>query len=74
MHLVTLTCPSCGEDRPFQRPPCLDGHGGDCPEWTCVDCGTALLTGELTGSSAGSVAVQRTAPVATGFSSAAVAA
>ncbi|MQA96394.1 MAG: hypothetical protein GEV11_17750 [Streptosporangiales bacterium] len=66
MHLVTLTCPSCGEARRFQRPPCPDGHGDDCPDRACVDCGTALLIGFL--------AEQRTAPVATGYSSAAIAA
>ena len=37
------TCPSCAGERPFEAPPCLDGHGADCPELACVDCGTALL-------------------------------
>jgi hypothetical protein len=37
------TCPSCARERPFEVPPCLDGHGADCPELACVDCGTALL-------------------------------
>jgi hypothetical protein len=42
-------CPPCGEVRDFVQPPCADGHtddGGDCPEWICVDCGTALLIGD----------------------------
>jgi hypothetical protein len=33
----------------FVQPPCIDGHtddGGECPEWACADCGTALVTGE----------------------------
>ncbi|SEL85021.1 hypothetical protein SAMN04515665_12126 [Blastococcus sp. DSM 46786] len=41
-------CPSCGDDRDFVQPPCVDGHtedGGECPEWACADCGTALATG-----------------------------
>ncbi|CCG04627.1 hypothetical protein [Blastococcus saxobsidens] len=41
-------CPSCGDDRDFVQPPCVDGHtedGGECPEWACADCGTALVTG-----------------------------
>ena len=42
------TCPECGDLRVFVQPPCADGHtddGGECPEWVCADCGTALLTG-----------------------------
>jgi hypothetical protein len=41
-------CPTCDDDREFGQPPCVDGHtadGGDCPEWACADCGTALLSG-----------------------------
>jgi hypothetical protein len=41
-------CPPCGEIREFVQPPCADGHtddGGECPEWICVDCGSALLIG-----------------------------
>ncbi|MFA1538808.1 hypothetical protein [Actinomadura monticuli] len=29
----------------FEQPPCLDGHGGQCPERACVECGTAVLVG-----------------------------
>ena len=36
-------CPSCGDERLFEVPPCPDGHGADCPERACVACGTALL-------------------------------
>ena len=46
----TEHCPMCGEAREFEQPPCVDGHtadGGDCPEWICVDCGTAFLLGDL---------------------------
>ena len=41
-------CPTCDEVTEFVQPPCADGHtadGGECPEWICVDCGDALLTG-----------------------------
>lgn len=38
-------CSACGTERPFEQPPCFDGHGDDCPEWACVDCGGALLVG-----------------------------
>jgi hypothetical protein len=41
-------CPPCGEIREFIQPECLDGHtddGGDCPEWACADCGSAVVLG-----------------------------
>jgi hypothetical protein len=41
-------CPSCGDDREFVQPPCIDGHtadGEECPEWACAECGDALLVG-----------------------------
>jgi hypothetical protein len=41
-------CPSCHEVLHFVQPPCADGHtvdGGECPEWACADCGTALVIG-----------------------------
>jgi hypothetical protein len=43
-------CPPCGEITEFVQPPCADGHtenGGECPEWACVDCGAAVVLGEL---------------------------
>jgi hypothetical protein len=40
---LTHHCPRCGNERRFERPPCVDGHGADCPEWACVECGTAIL-------------------------------
>ena len=42
-------CPPCGQIRDFVQPPCADGHtedGGGCPEWACVDCGSAVVAGE----------------------------
>ena len=48
MESRTWDCPTCGDDRDFVQPPCADGHtddGGECPEWACADCGTALSTG-----------------------------
>jgi hypothetical protein len=41
-------CPACDDLRDFVQPPCADGHtddGGECPEWACADCGTALVIG-----------------------------
>jgi hypothetical protein len=43
-----LPCPCCRDERAFEQPPCLDGHGADCPEWACLDCGTALVVGPWT--------------------------
>ena len=39
-------CPACDDERAFVQPPCVDGHtddGGECPEWACADCGTAVF-------------------------------
>jgi hypothetical protein len=41
-------CPPCAEIREFVQPTCIDGHtddGGECPEWACVDCGSAVVIG-----------------------------
>ncbi len=40
-------CPSCDGEREFVQPQCVDGHtdeGGECPEWACADCGTAVFS------------------------------
>lgn len=42
-----MFCSTCGEERRFERPPCADGHGEECPELICAGCGTAVLTGGL---------------------------
>jgi hypothetical protein len=44
----TWPCPTCGQDTEFEQPTCVDGHtedGGECPEWACVHCGTAMVSG-----------------------------
>ena len=41
-------CPDCGGARDFVQPVCVDGHaeaGVECPEWACVECGTAIVIG-----------------------------
>ena len=48
MDSCRLPCPTCADVTEFVQPPCLDGHtedGGECPEWSCVGCGTALVVG-----------------------------
>ncbi len=45
-------CSDCGDEREFVQPTCLDGHTEDgelCPEWACVDCGSAQVTGIVVG-------------------------
>lgn len=41
--MIEMYCPDCAELEVFEQPPCVDGHGVDCPEWLCLNCGTALL-------------------------------
>jgi hypothetical protein len=45
--LTVRYCSDCGDERPFERPPCPDGHGSDCPEWMCTDCGLAIVVGDV---------------------------
>ncbi|HEV7655293.1 MAG TPA: hypothetical protein VGP36_11275 [Mycobacteriales bacterium] len=45
MPTTTRPCPRCGDERAFETPPCGDGHGPECTELACRDCGTALLVG-----------------------------
>jgi len=41
--LELALCPVCGDERRTEQPVCPDGHGDDCPDRICVDCGTALF-------------------------------
>lgn len=45
MNLALRHCSTCGRKRLFERPPCVDGHGVECPEWACVGCGSAIVVG-----------------------------
>ena len=50
MDSRTWPCPTCDDMTVFVQPPCADGHtddGGECPEWICADCGTAVVAGGL---------------------------
>ena len=40
-------CAECSDERPFEVPPCEDGHGLDCLDLACVDCGHAIVVGIL---------------------------
>jgi hypothetical protein len=38
-----LFCFNCADYRPSETPPCADGHGADCPDRACTDCGAAVF-------------------------------
>ncbi|MGC4847773.1 hypothetical protein ACLQ3F_11065 [Micromonospora sp. DT15] len=38
-----LYCDVCEGVAPFEPPPCVDGHGTDCPELICTGCGAAVV-------------------------------
>lgn len=40
---ASLACRNCARTTEFEQPPCLDGHGADCPEWYCTECGAATI-------------------------------
>lgn len=40
-------CPECVDERPFEMPPCEDGHGVDCLDLACLDCGFAIVVGVM---------------------------
>ncbi len=40
-----LYCDVCEGVALFEAPPCVDGHGTDCPELICTDCGAAVVVG-----------------------------
>jgi hypothetical protein len=37
-----LYCAVCDGKRLFETPQCPDGHGADCPDRACAECGAAL--------------------------------
>ncbi len=43
MTQMVRHCRTCRDERSFDQPPCVDGHDGDCPEWVCSGCGSAVL-------------------------------
>ena len=50
--LQIMFCPDCRAEQAFERPCCGDGHGPDCVELCCVECGTAVVIGGLAAPSA----------------------
>jgi hypothetical protein len=42
---IVRFCTTCRGDVSFEQPDCLEGHGSECPEWVCVECGDAVFMG-----------------------------
>lgn len=40
-------CPDCDAMQLAETPECLDGHGAECPDRACVQCGAALCVDVL---------------------------
>jgi hypothetical protein len=52
MTEIIRHCPDCGRDRPYAQQHatlacCPDISGGECPEWFCLACGTAVILGDV---------------------------
>ena len=47
MMLEIRWCAGCQQSTAFEVPPCEDGHGVDCVDLACVECGHAILVGLL---------------------------
>ncbi len=43
--LAVRWCSPCQAEQAFELPPCEDGHGADCPDLACVECGSAVVVG-----------------------------
>lgn len=40
-------CTVCAAEAVLEVVPCADGHGGDCPELVCRECGYVLVLGAV---------------------------
>ena len=45
MSATVRWCSPCGGEQLFEVPPCEDGHGEDCLDLSCVECGHAVVVG-----------------------------
>lgn len=51
-------CAACVQETAFEMPPCDDGHGNDCLDLACVECGHVILLGLLLGEDADVVVIE----------------
>lgn len=42
-------CSVCAAEVGFERAPCGDGHGVDCPERVCLACSSVVVVGLVVG-------------------------
>lgn len=47
VRAIERWCGECAGETVFEVPPCEDGHGEDCLDLACVDCGAAVTVGVL---------------------------
>ncbi len=40
---LKLHCDVCARVRAFEQPACVESHDGDCPDWACTWCGSAIF-------------------------------
>jgi len=48
MQVEIRWCSGCATETMFEVPPCEDGHGEDCLDLACLDCGLAIVLRDLT--------------------------
>jgi hypothetical protein len=42
MRLEFRWCAGCSKQTLFEQPPCDDGHGTDCLDLACMECGFGI--------------------------------
>jgi hypothetical protein len=47
MRVEFRRCPGCSTQTMFEQPPCEDGHGDDCPDLACMECGFGIVLRDL---------------------------
>ena len=47
MRVEFRWCPGCDIQTMFEQPPCEDGHGADCLDLACMECGFGITLREL---------------------------
>jgi hypothetical protein len=47
--IAAADCPLCGHANALVLPDCTEGHGADCPDRVCLDCGSALFVDPAAG-------------------------
>ena len=60
MQIEFRWCATCATKTLFEQPPCEDGHGEECLDLSCVECGHAVVLGIASADDA-SISVTRAA-------------